>query len=204
MCETHSLMAPVCWSSRRPLGVAAKFSRLSNNVSSHIILLERHSASWEAQLEFSSPRQSLFRTFTKAQNHKVCLCVDLQALRHMSRCCGHSSRVRGRNTLRQATGLDTKTANYYRPFVLLLGVKWKKFRSHHAPRNLGFVLVVVYSLQEETTYFRHALRILHLGGNLGENACFESVSWPLCDLYSVCKCEIGLVTSHLDCVFMRV
>lgn len=31
-------MAPVCWSSRRPLGVAAKFSRLSNNVSSQMSL----------------------------------------------------------------------------------------------------------------------------------------------------------------------
>lgn len=31
-------MAPVCWSSSRPLGVAAKFSRLSNKVSSQMSL----------------------------------------------------------------------------------------------------------------------------------------------------------------------
>lgn len=34
----HSLMAPVCCSSSRPLGVAAKLSRLSNNVSSQMSL----------------------------------------------------------------------------------------------------------------------------------------------------------------------
>lgn len=112
MWETHSLMAPVCWSSRRPLGVAAKFSRLSNNVSSHIILLERHTA-WAERCSWSlhGPVSHFFRTFTKAQIPKVCFFVDLRALRHVSRRCGHCSGVRGRTALRQGTGLDTKTAN---------------------------------------------------------------------------------------------
>lgn len=44
MQETHSLMAPVCWSSSRPLGVTAKFSRLSNNVSSQRSLESRGQA----------------------------------------------------------------------------------------------------------------------------------------------------------------
>lgn len=37
------------------------------------------------------------------------------------------------------------------------------------------LFVLVYSLQEETTYCHYALRILHLNGNLGEIACFESI-----------------------------
>lgn len=125
----------------------------------------------------------------------------------MSRCCGHGSGVRGRNPLRQGPGLDIKTANYCQAsclFVLPPGVKCDKSRSHCSPRNLGFIFLffLVYSPQEETTYFHYALRILHLNGNLWEIVCFESVLWLLCELYSVCKwlyrCEFSLDTSQLD------
>lgn len=41
------------------------------------------------------------------------------------------------------------------------------------PVFLFCISVLVYSLQEETTYFHYALRILHLDGKLGEIAYFE-------------------------------
>lgn len=58
-------MAPVCWSSSRPLGVAAKFSRLSNNVSSQMSLFQHQRETERDRVSEPLPNASGLRETNK-------------------------------------------------------------------------------------------------------------------------------------------
>lgn len=61
-------MAPVCWSSSRPFGVAAKFSRLSNKVSSQMSLKMKGWRQSDALLCIHMARNTVHKFLTRGNS----------------------------------------------------------------------------------------------------------------------------------------